>query len=112
MALLPDDVPADLPEPEEDLLGLEPLLLDTDLLELLETEVDLPEETLPDLLGDDVSTLLVFTVLSGVEPEFLLVIPFTCLLGVNSSTLLWISGFGFGGGGVITTVRGRYIQES
>ena len=70
-------------------LLLTDLLLDGDVTVLL---VDLDsEDTLlldTDLLGDDVSTLLLLTVLSGVEPEFLLVVPFTCRLGVYVSTLL------------------------
>ena len=114
--LLLEDGLTDLPVDSEDTL----LLPDTDLLtldgddvtvlvdlELLLTDLllldgddvltdlltDLPvdsEDTL--LLGDDVSTLLLLTVLSGVEPEFLLVVPFTCRLGVYVSTLL---GLGF-----------------
>lgn len=69
-------------------------LLGDDVSTLLSVDLD-SEDTLlldTDLLGDDVSTLLVFTVLSGVEPEFLLVVPFTCRLGVYVSTLL---GLGF-----------------
>jgi hypothetical protein len=90
------DLPVDL-DPEGTLL-----LLDTDLLlldgddvsTLLPVDLD-SEDTLllldTDLLGDDVSTLLLLTVLSGVEP-FLLSVPFTCLLGVYVSTFL---GLGF-----------------
>lgn len=69
-------------------------LLGDDVSTLLPVDLD-SEDTLlldTDLLGDDVSTLLVFTVLSGVEPEFLLVVPFTCRLGVYVSTFL---GLGF-----------------
>jgi len=94
-----------------DLLSEETLLLGDDVSTLLLVDLD-SEETL--LLGDDVSTLLVVTVLSGVEPEFLLVIPFTCRLGLNSSTLLGL-GSGLGGfglcGGFTTAVRGRCLQS-
>jgi len=103
-----EDVVADLIE----LLVLDLLVLD--LLtepEVLGLEVLDSEETLlldTDLLGDDVSTLLDVTVLSGVEP-LLLSVPFTCLLGLNSSTLLGL-GSGLGGlglcGGLTTAVRG------
>ena len=89
------DLPVDLDS--EDTL----LLLDTDRLPLDEDDVStlLPvdldsEDTFlsdTDLLGDDVSTLLLLTVLSGVEP-FLLSVPFTCRLGVYVSTFL---GLGF-----------------
>ena len=89
------DLPVDLDS--EDTL----LLLDTDRLPLDGDDVStlLPvdldsEDTLlsdTDLLGDDVSTLLLLTVLSGVEP-FLLSVPFTCRLGVYVSTFL---GLGF-----------------
>ena len=99
--LLPDgdDVLTDLLLDSE-----ETLLLGDDVSTFLLVDLD-SEETL--LLGDDVSTLLVVTVLSGVEPEFLLVIPFTCRLGLNSSTLL---GLGLCGG-FTTAVRGRCLQS-
>ena len=87
------------------------LLLDTDPVGLLVTDLLLLEDGLTDLPvdldsedtlllldtdrlpldGDDVSTLLLLTVLSGVEP-FLLSVPFTCRLGVYVSTFL---GLGF-----------------
>ena len=97
-----------------DVVVLLPDLMDTDPVGLLVTDLLLFEDGLTDLLseetlllGDDVSTLLVVTVLSGVEPEFLLVIPFTCRLGLNSSTLL---GLGLCGG-FTTAVRGRCLQS-
>ena len=83
-----------LPLDGDDVSTLLPVVLDSEETLLLDT----------DLLGDDVSTLLVLTVLSGVEP-LLLSDPFTCRLGVYVSTLFGLgSGFGFGGGGVITMV--------